>query len=156
MKKLANKSAQIRVIEVFLASFIIAFAFSLANIMTSPPTSPKYEETELEKVGYNTLYDLDKMGLLPRFVYNEEWTNLTAALRVLLPYDVYFNLTIYYLNGTKVNHPPILYGDPQAFSDSKYVASITYGLVNCPSRVNATYYRAIYEPRTIILQLVRR
>jgi len=140
-----NAKGQMRVVEVILASFVIIFALSFANIFAVIPTSPKYEVTELEKLGYNVLHDLDKQGLLPHFVYSEDWNNLTAALRVSLPMDVYFNLTVYDLNRTQINDAPIFYGDASAFENSKNVASVTYGLVGHDS----------YNPRILVLQLVR-
>jgi len=140
-----NAKGQMRVVEVILASFVIIFALSFANIFAVIPTSPKYEVTELEKLGYNVLHDLDKQGLLPLFVYGEDWNNLEAALRVSLPMDVYFNLTIYDLNGAKINDEPIFYGDALAFENSKNVASVTYGLVGHDS----------YNPRILVLRLVR-
>lgn len=138
-----------RVIEVILASFIIVFALSFANILAIAPQSPKYEATELEKMGYNVLYDLDKQGLLTRLVYEKDWLGLQRALQVLLPIDVYFNLTIYYLDGTKVNNVPICFGDPSFFAESKNVASISYGLIGSGQNT------ANYDPRILILQLTR-
>jgi hypothetical protein len=149
-----NKNGQMRVIETILASFIIVFALSFANILAITPTSQKYEATELEKLGYNVLHDLDEQGLLPRFVYTEEWDNIIAALRVTLPLDVYFNMTVYDLDGTNVNHKPISYGYSETFTTSKNIASITYGLVGYPIRTNSTY-QAAYDPRILILQIAR-
>ena len=140
-----DTKGQMRVIEVILASLVIVFALSFANLFAVTPTSPKYEVTELEKLGYNVLYDLDKQGLLPRFVYSEDWSNLEAALRVSLPIDVYFNLTVYDLNRTQINDTPIFYGDVSAFENSKNVASVTYGLIGHDS----------YNPRILVLRLVR-
>jgi len=145
-----SKKGQMRVIEVILASFIIVFALSYANIMAISPTSPKYEVTELEKMGYNVLYDLDKQGLLAKLVYSEDWDNLQRALQVLLPLDVFFNLTVYYTNGTKVNSVPIIYGDASTFAASKNVVSVTYGLAGFSASD-----KAVYDPRILILQLTR-
>jgi len=145
-----------RVIETILASFIIVFALSFANILAITPTSPKYEVTELEKMGYNVLHDLDKQGLLARFVYNEEWDNLKAALRVMLPLDVYFNMTVYDMHGIEVNDATIFYGGSETFTTSKNIASVTYGLIGYPKRNETTgNYQAIYDPRILILQLAR-
>ncbi len=146
---------QMRVIEVILASLVIVFALSFANILAIVPTSPKYEATELEKLGYNVLHDLDKQGLLPRFVYKEEWENLTAALRVTLPFDVSFNMTVYNLDGIKINDKPIFYGEITTFTISKNVASVTYGLVGYAERGEKGEYMAKYDPRILILQLSR-
>jgi len=154
-RKANRNKGQMRIIEVILASFIIVFALSFVNILASTPTSPKYEATELEKVGYNALHDLDDQGLLARFVYNQEWENLTSALRVLLPVNVYFNATVYDLNGNALNNAPMFYGDPATFAGFKNIASVTYGLVGYPTKFNATYYEATYVPRILTLQLLR-
>jgi hypothetical protein len=143
---------QMRIVEVIIASFIIMFALSFANMLAVTPTSPKYEVTELEKMGYNVLFDLDKRGILANFVYNRQWNDLQAALRVLLPLDVYFNLTVCYLNGTEVNEIPIFYGNRETFTSSKNVASVTYCLCGY---FNSTINNADYDPRILILQLVR-
>lgn len=146
MSRFADKKGQIRIIEALLASFIILFAITFINIFATTPSSQTYETVELEKVGYNVLHDLDEQDLLPRFVFNQEWANLTAALAVSLPSDVYFNLTVYDLEGNIINSAPIRYGSPQVFSESTYVASVTYILPG---------FQADYDPRTLILQLVR-
>lgn len=155
MRKNKYHSGQMRIIEVVLASFIIVIALLFANIFAMAPTSERYQATELEKLGYNVLLDMDKHGLLPTFVYKNEWGNLTAALRVSLPLDSYFNLTVYYSNGTRVNAEPIFYGIEQAFEASKDVSSITYGLVGYASKVNDTSYTAVYDARVLVLQLTR-
>jgi hypothetical protein len=149
------KMGQMRVVEVILASFVIMFAVTFANIFAITPTSPKYEATELQKLGYNVLHELDDKGILAYFVYEEQWENLTAALRVLLPLDVYFNLTVYDLKGAKINGLEILYGKRETFTFSKNIASVTYGLIGYIKGVNSTYYQAIYNPRILIMQLVR-
>jgi len=151
-----GNKGQMRVIETILASFVIVFALSFVNIFAITPTSPKYEVTELEKMGYNVLHDLDKQGLLARLVYTKEWDNIKAALRVTLPLDVYFNMTVYDLHGTEVNDAEIFYGDPETFTTSKNIASVTYGLIGYAKRNQTTgNYQAIYNPRMLILQLAR-
>jgi hypothetical protein len=135
-----------RIIEALLASFVILFAVTFMNIFAKTPLSSTYETSELERIGYNVLHDLDEQGLLSRFVYGQEWTNLTAALLVSLPIDVYYNLTIYDLNGRVVNSVLIRYGSSVVFSDSSNVASVTYILPG---------YQANYDPQILVLQLVR-
>ncbi len=158
-----------RVIEVIIALFIIVAALSFANLLSIAPTSPKYEATELEKLGYNVLHDLDKQDLLPRFVYNSEWQNLTAALRVTLPINVYFRLTVYSISRTTVNgitnctyvvandepSDSIQYGDGNAFSISKSISSVTYGVVGYPHQVSQVQFEAEYSPRVVVLELTR-
>jgi len=149
-----GKTGQMRIIEAILASFIIIFALSFANIFVITPTSPKYEVTELQKLGYNVLHDLDEQALLARFIYNREWDNITAALRVLLPLDVHFSMTLYDLQGTTIDNATIFYGHPETFASSKNIASVTYGLAGYATKINDAY-QAIYEPRIVILRLAR-
>jgi hypothetical protein len=146
MRDSVDKKGQMRIIEALLASFVILFAITFVNIFAVTPSSSTYETGELEKVGYNVLHDLDEQNLLSRFVFNQEWTNLTAALMVSLPPDVYFNLTVYDLEGDVINTVPIRYGSSQVFSESAHVASVTYILPG---------YQTSYNPRILILQLVR-
>lgn len=146
MKRPNKNKGQIRVIETILASFVILFALAFVNIFAATPSSPMYETTDLEKWGHNILHDLDEQRLLGRFVYNEEWENLTVALMVSLPSDVYFNVTVYDLNGNIVNDAPIRYGDAQVFTTSNMTASVQYGLPG---------YQTNYDPRILTLELVR-
>lgn len=146
MRKTKSINGQMRIIEAILASFVILLATSFINVFAATPLSPMYETGESEKVGHNVLHDLDEQRLLARFVYNEEWENLTAALMVTLPPDVYFSLTVYDLDGSVVNNMPIYYGDPEVFANSSSVASVTYLIPG---------YQATYDPRILILQLVR-
>ena len=139
-----------RVIEVVIALFIIVMALGFTNILSISPSSSKYEATELEKIGYNVLHDLDKQNLLPRFVYSNDAENLTAALRITLPIDVYFNLRIYDVNFNLQNNTLLVrYGDESTFLLAKDVVSITYGLVG------STSYNSEYSPRVLVLQLTR-
>jgi len=136
-----------RVVEALLASLLIMVAITFINVFAVTPSSPAYEASELEKVGYNVLHDLDEQGLLCRFVYNKEWENLTAALMASLPPDAYFNVTVYYLNDTVVNQGVLIrYGDPDIFESSDSVASVSYIVPG---------YQANYAPKILVLQLVR-
>ncbi len=154
-KKFGSKG-QMRVIETILASFIVVFALSFVSAFAASPTSSKYEATDLEKMAHNILHDLDQHGLLARFVYTQDWDSIKAALRVTLPIDVYFNLTVTDLSYKTINNSTILYGDPATFSSSQDIASVTYGLVGYPEIDEATgKYQTIYNPRILILQLAR-
>jgi len=148
-----RNKGQMRVIETLLASFIVVLALAFASIFATTPASQQYEATELEKIGYNVLHDLDDQGLLPRFVYNAEWSNLRSALRVTLPSDVYFNLTVYNLNSVRLDDGSVLYGEPLTLATSKHIASITYGLAGYATQIYPP--RAVYEPRIVVLQLTR-
>lgn len=159
MKMFESKAGQMRVVESILASFVIVFAITFVSTFSVTPQSSTYEVGDLEKLGYNVLHDLDEQRLLSRFVYSEsEWsTNLTVALRISLPSDVYFDLKIYDLNGSLLNSDtPIRYGDPEVFDDSTSVASVKYSIPGYSGLDPATGSQVVkYEPRTLILLLVR-
>lgn len=158
MKMRSNTKGQMRVIETILASFILVAAINFINIFAVTPRSSTYEAGDLEKMGYNALHDLDEQRLLSRFVYSPaEWpTNFTVALRVSLPSDVYFDLAIYDLDDNLLNdNIPIRYGDPNVFAKSSSVASVTYFIAGHSSFDPTTGSQVIYDPRTLILLLVR-
>ena len=153
MRMLEDKRGQMRVVEVILASFVLAAAVTFINVFVVTPRSSTYEVGDLEKLGYNILHNLDEQRLLSRFVYNQtEWTaNLTNALRVSLPPSIYYDLTIRDLNGNVLNqNVPIRYGDSSVFSKSNSTASVTYAIVGYTSRVEAQY-----DPRILVLLMVR-
>jgi len=135
-----------RVIETILASLVIVFALTFVNIFAVTPYSTRYETGDLEKLGHNILHDLDEKRLLTRFVYEQEWENLTAALTVSLPTGVYFNLTVFDLEGNVVNNMQIRYGHPEVFSTSNMTASVQYIVPG---------YQTNYDPRILRLELVR-
>ena len=149
MRIIRSSNGQMRVIEVILSSLVILSAITFVNIFAILPSSPKYETSDLEKMGHNILHDLDKQGLLGRFVYNEtEWGELELALMIFFPPDVYFDLTIYDSRGTLINQNfAIQYGSPpQVFTASNSIASVSYII---PGQ------QAEYNPRILVLQLVR-
>jgi len=145
-----NTSGQMRVIETILASFIFFSALTFANMLAVLPSSPKYEISDLERMGHNVFHDLDEQGILSRFVYNEtEWGELASALMIVFQPDVYFDLTIYevHTQDQPINqHFPIRFGAPEVFTASDSTASVSYIL---PGQ------QAEYSPRILILQLVR-
>lgn len=149
MKKrgiLKNSKGQMRVIESIMAALIVVSAIVFLYTFAATPSGTTYEAGELEKIGSNILHDIDQQRLLSRFVYNGEWANLTAALVVSVPNDVYFNLTVYDINGNAIGHPLVQYGNSQMFISSKTVATVTYILSG---------YQSNYSPRVIVLKLVR-
>ncbi len=145
-RKANSSKGQMRVIEAIIASLIVVSAVMFLYAYAAVPSSQTYETSELEKIGHNILHDIDEQQLLTRYIYNSEWANFTAALTVSLPTDVYFNLTIYDINGNTINHPLIQYGSSQLFTTSKAVASVTYIVSG---------YQIDYNPRILVLKLVR-
>jgi len=145
-KSAKGSRGQMRVVEAIIASLMVISAIVFLYLFAAAPSSQTYETGELEKIGHNVLHDIDEQGLLARYVYNSEWANLTAAFMVSLPTDVYFNCTVYDLNGNPINTVLISYGSAQIFSTSKAVGSVTYIVPG---------YQANYNPRILVLQLVR-
>lgn len=150
MKVMRNTKGQMRVIETILASFIFFSALTFANMLAVLPPSPKYEISDLEKMGHCIFHDLDEQGVLSRFVYNEtEWGELALALMIVFQPDVYFDLTIYEAHNQDppINQDfPIRFGALEVFTASNSTASVSYIL---PGQ------QAEYSPRILILQLVR-
>lgn len=149
MGMIRSSKGQMRVIEVILSSLVIVSAITFVNIFAILPSSPKYEISDLEKMGHNVLHDLDEQRLLGRFVYNEtEWGELALALMIYLSPDVYFDLTIYDSQGTLINQNfAIRYGSPpQVFTTSNSIASVSYIIPGQQTE---------YNPRILVLQLVR-
>ena len=148
MKLRRNSKGQMRVVETLLAAFIFISALTFVNLFSAFPTSPKYEVSDLEKMGHNVLNDLDDRRILGDFVYNaSRWDDLQLAILIFLPPDVSFILTIRDVNGSVVNAGhPISFGDPRAFDVSEATASVTYFLSG---------HDALYDPRILTLQLVR-
>lgn len=143
-----NNRGQMRVIETIIASFIIVAALSFVSIFALSPESLGYEMTDLEKMGYSALHDLDQHGLLTPLVYNGNYSDLRTILKITLPNDVYFNLTIYDLKNGRpesVSDAQILYGDSSTFSDAKNIVSLTYCLVG----------ETVYAPKILLLRLTR-
>ena len=147
MEKTKKTKGQMRLVEALLASFILLFAITFLNAIAVTPTSPTYEPSNLEKIGNNVLHDLDEKDLLARFVYTEDWGTLTMALMVSLPPEIYFDLNVYYLNWSVANNETMRYGTSDVFENSSYIASVTYIVPG---------YQTSYDPRILVLQMVRR
>ncbi len=156
MRLMRSKRGQMRVIETILASIIVIAALSFVTVYTAVPSSPGFEVSDLEKMGYSVLHDLDQHSLLPQFVYAENWGDLRSALKITLPVDVYFNLTVYDVYGNKINGAdPIIYGDSRTFEISKNIASVTYTLTGYQQRELSGNYTATYDPRVLVLLISR-
>lgn len=143
MKMKDARKGQMRIIETVLASFVIVAALAFMNTVAFNPPSSKYETSDLEKLGYNVLHNLNEQRVLVRYVYDREWNNLEAALRVSLPADVYFNLTVIDMEGYVEGS--IIYGQTNVFGSSS-TGSVTYVLPGSDD----------YDPRILVLGLVRR
>lgn len=155
MSRFECKRGQMRVIETILAASLIIVALSSFSFFNLTPLTHKYEVTDLEKMGYSVLHDLDQHGLLARFVYCQQWTEIRAALKITLPVNVYFNVIIYDRGWNRLDDGLITYGETQTFTNARNLVSISYVLVGYPLKNAAGNYEAKYDPRVVVLQLVQ-
>lgn len=84
---------QIRIIEAFLAMFIIFSSLAVSANLTK--TQEKTEIMDLAALGLQALVKLDSDGSLSNYIDNQNWSSLRDALTTLLPAGVSFNLTVY-------------------------------------------------------------
>jgi len=86
-------SGQIRIIEAFLAIFIIFSAVAIsANL---PAKSQNPANNNLASIGMQALLQLDSDGSLSAYIAAGNRSGLREALNLLLPAGVAFNLTVY-------------------------------------------------------------
>ncbi len=89
----SQSKGQIRIIEAFLAVFIVLSALTISASLTSSHSN--IENTDLASFGMQALLQLDSDGSLSAFIEAGNWMELRDALSLLLPTGVSFNLTVY-------------------------------------------------------------
>lgn len=115
-----KNSGVVRVIEAFLAIFIIFSSLTISASLTV--TQKDSSNDELATVGLQALSKLDSDGSLGTYIGNEDWTGLRNALNLVLPVGVSFNLTVYNEQMQQVNAVVISNGN----FGSQNVAFIEY------------------------------
>lgn len=128
MRLLKNKKGQIRVIEAFFASVL------LLSILTLIPIMQKHDSgssNALSLTPMDVLAGLDSNGHLANLSDSRNWTALKNSVQSCIPLTVWFNITIFDENMTRLNDEPICSGS--AVSDT--IESADYV---CPS-INANY-----------------
>ncbi|MEM2780515.1 MAG: hypothetical protein QW791_06570 [Candidatus Bathyarchaeia archaeon] len=96
-----RNSGQIRIIEAFLAIFIVFSAVAIsANLTTRSASSTS---NSLEAIGMQALLQLDSDGSLAAYIAAGNWSGLRDTLNLLLPASVVFNLTVYDSQMRQVN-----------------------------------------------------
>jgi len=144
-----------RVIEVIIASFIVISALSFLSMFAITPHTSQLEVNDLEKTGYSLLLDLDNQGILAPMIYGNQESDLHTALKITLPVDVYFRLTVYDTNWSKIESiNDVVYGDETTFSSSESIASVSY-ILNGYKNGTPGDFTSEYEPRILVLQLTR-
>ena len=116
-------SGQIRIIEAFLAIFIIFSAVAIsANL---PAKSPNPANDSLASIGMQALLQLDSDGSLSAYIASGNWPGLREALNLLLPAGVSFNLTVYDAQMRQINMETVSNGgfNSQEITLVKYVCT---------------------------------
>ncbi len=112
---------QIRIIEAFLAVFIVFSSLAIsANLTVTNRSSDELDD--LASIGLQALLWLDSNGNLGEYINNRNWTALRCSLNVLLPTSVSFNVTVYDVEMRQINNEIISNGN----LNSQDVAFVKY------------------------------
>jgi hypothetical protein len=125
-----KNAGQVRIIEAFLAVFVVFSAFTITTGFT--PSSYNNKRIDLTSTGLQTLMSLDADGTLNRTISTQNWTALREALDTALPNSVSFNATIYDQNMTQVNGGQISNGGlNRQISSVEYVFATKKSVFQC-------------------------
>ena len=108
MRLLKDNKGQIRMIEAFFAAILLLSSLSLIP-MVQEYSSDSTEN--LSSTAYNILISLDGDGYLAGLIGNESWIDLKSCVQSSLSLMVWFNLTVFDENMTRVNDVPITIGN---------------------------------------------
>lgn len=116
----SQNKGQIRIIEAFLAVFIVFSALTISASLTTRHSN--IENSGLASVGMQALLQLDSDGCLSAFIEAGNWTGLRDTLSLFLPTGVTFNLTVYNEKMQQINGETVSNG---AFN-SQEIAFVEY------------------------------
>jgi hypothetical protein len=107
VRLLNDKKGQIRIIEAFFASILL-----LSSLAVIPATQTNSDDSteNLSSAAYNILMSLDSNGHLASLISNESWMDLKSSIQSSLSPMVWFNLTVFDENMTRLNEVPICSG----------------------------------------------
>lgn len=131
----SQSKGQIRIIEAFLAVFIVFSALTISASLTTSHSN--IENSSLASVGMQALLQLDSDGNLSVFIEAGNWAELREALSLLLPTSVSFNLTVYNEEMQQINDEIVSNG---GFSSQE----VTFVEYLCVSRSPAFRYYIIH------------
>lgn len=90
---------QVRMIEATFAAILMVIAFELGFFMFLSYERPLIQEAvDLNVLAHNTLHRLAESGIIETSINVRKSSLLMEALQNMLPYNVYFNLTVYVWN----------------------------------------------------------
>jgi len=122
---------QIRIIEAFLAVFIIFSSLAVSANLTV--TQNKTKRDDLASVGLQALMRLDSDGSLGNYIDCGDWASLRNAINVILPSGVSFNLTVYNKQMQQVNNAVISNGafNSQEITFVEYICASQGSIFHC-------------------------
>lgn len=119
MRLVEDNKGQIRIIEAFFAVIL------LLSSLTLIPTVQKHSKDSTENltsIAHNILMSLDSDGYLSGLIVNKSWTKLKSCVQTSLSPMIWFNLTVFNENMTRVNDIPITSGS----TVSDMIAAVNY------------------------------
>ncbi len=126
MRLLKDNKGQIRIIEAFFASVLLLSSLTL--IPTAQNNSNSSTEL-LTSTAHNVLISLDSNGHLANLISSQNWIDLKSSIQSSLSPMVWFNLTVFDENMTRINDIPICSGS--AVSDR--IVAVDYICVDTSS-----------------------
>jgi len=110
-----------RTVEVLLVVIILGAAYLAVSSYVTLPSPTKVSPTDLNRVAFTTLQELDSRYDLSSAVFQTnnvtEWGNLQTAISAALPANMIYNLTVYNVN--TASNGASLYTNIASFSDSQ-------------------------------------
>lgn len=102
------RKGMVRVIEAAFAAILLIMAFQASYFMLFSSKRPYLQETvDLNLLAYNTLHRIVESGYIDQCLIEDCRPMLFEALESMLPFNVYFNLTIYVWDSSSPSWIPI-------------------------------------------------
>jgi hypothetical protein len=126
VRLLKDKKGQIRIIEAFFAAMLLLSSLTLVP-MVQERSSDSTEN--LSTTAHNILMSVDSNGQLAGLIGNESWINLKSCVQSSLSPMMWFNLTVFDENMTRINDVPITSGNAvnDRMAAVNYVCASTSG-----------------------------
>ena len=127
MRLLKDNKGQIRVIEAFFASVLLLSSLTLIPMVQRSLSNDV--TNSLSSTALNILVSLDSNGHLANLVDNQNWTAIQSLVQSCIPLTVWFNLTVFDQNMTRLNAVPICSGGlvSDNVHSAEYVCASTNG-----------------------------
>jgi hypothetical protein len=119
LRLLKDNKGQVRIIEAFFASILLLSSLALIPAAQNNSTN---SYSPLSSEAYNVLVSLDSNGRLSTFIDNENWIDLKSSIQSSISPSMWFNLTVFDENMTRINDTPICSGS--AVSDN--IVAVNY------------------------------